>query len=252
MYRFLLSPRWLGIAALALAAAAGMGLLGFWQLERFHTRGEINDRVAAAVAAPPAPLADFPSSPATTDEWRRVTVTGEYDPANLILVRGRTSGTKVGFEVLVPLRVPTGPAVIIDLGWVPPGPSGLSERPSIPNIPQGQVTVAGRIRLPESSPGPVDRSPSGDLEVRRIHPDRIAGKLPYPIRNGWVSADPPAEGFQPIGAEPGSQPTWMNIAYVIQWWLFAGMVVFGYVWFARKEANPATPAKPHTPASSGT
>ena len=38
MYRFLLTTRWLGFAALMLALAAAMVGLGFWQLARLDQR----------------------------------------------------------------------------------------------------------------------------------------------------------------------------------------------------------------------
>src|SRR5512133_323173 len=38
VYRFLLTPRWLGFAALMVALSAVMVGLGWWQLTRFHER----------------------------------------------------------------------------------------------------------------------------------------------------------------------------------------------------------------------
>jgi hypothetical protein len=43
--------------------------------------------------------------------------------------------------------------------------------------------------------------------------------------------------FAAASVVPVQQPTWMNLAYVIQWWLFAGMAVFGYGWLVHKEAQ---------------
>src|SRR5262245_52698619 len=55
-FRVLLTPRWLGIAAAALAAAAIMVALGFWQLSRYHERSAINAGIDAAAAADPTPV----------------------------------------------------------------------------------------------------------------------------------------------------------------------------------------------------
>ncbi|MBG6140714.1 SURF1 family cytochrome oxidase biogenesis protein [Longispora fulva] len=238
MYRFLGTPRWLGLAALSLALCAGMVGLGYWQLQRYHQRAAINDRVDAAVVAPPVPVTDLSrpnTTPADELEYRQVTVSGVFDPSVVVLARGRTLDNKVGFEVLVPLRLADGSAVLVDRGWVPPAASGLNARPAVPSTPSGPVAVTGRLRLPESSPGPVDRG-DGALEVRRIDPSRIARDLTYPVLGGWISAEHADPGFTAVPAEPERQPTWMNVAYVIQWWLFAGMALFGYFWLARKEA----------------
>ncbi|WP_412541886.1 SURF1 family protein [Longispora sp. K20-0274] len=239
MYRFLGTPRWLGLAALSLALCAGMVGLGYWQLGRYHQRAAINDRVDAAVVAPPVPVTELSqpgAKPADEKEYRQVTASGVFDQANVILARGRTLDNRVGFEVLVPLRLADGSAVLVDRGWVPPAVSGLNAQPTVPAVPSGPVTVTGRLRLPESSPGPVDRA-RGALEVRRIDPARIAKDLSYPVLGGWISAERADPGFTAVPARPDRQPTWMNMAYVIQWWLFAGMALFGYFWLARKEAG---------------
>ncbi len=53
VYRFLATPRWLGYAALTLAAATVMVFLGLWQLDRYHERTDINNRIDAGAVATP-------------------------------------------------------------------------------------------------------------------------------------------------------------------------------------------------------
>ncbi|PWR06499.1 hypothetical protein DKT69_36775, partial [Micromonospora sicca] len=55
MYRFLLTPRWLGCLALTLVAAAVMVFLGNWQLDRYQGRTAINERIDAGATMSPAP-----------------------------------------------------------------------------------------------------------------------------------------------------------------------------------------------------
>jgi hypothetical protein len=57
------------------------------------------------------------------------------------------------------------------------------------------------------------------------------------VLGGWLSVEAAEPGFVAVAADPVRQPVWMNAAYVIQWWLFAGMALFGYFWLARKEAR---------------
>lgn len=239
VYRFLATPRWLGLAALSCLLAVGMISLGYWQLQRYHDRAAVNARVDAALRAEAVDVRTLTrpgQRPDTNAEWRQVTATGEYDPAAIILARARTVDHRVGFEILVPLRLADGSAVLVDRGWIPPAATGPATRPQIPPIPSGPISVTGRLRAPESNPGPVDQTPSG-VEVRRIDPLRIGEVLPYPVLGGWISVDQAEPGFRAVPAQPGRQPTWMNIAYVIQWWLFAAMMPFGYVWLVRKEAR---------------
>ncbi|MFB9239503.1 SURF1 family protein [Plantactinospora siamensis] len=249
MYRFLLTPRWLGFLALTIAAAVVMVLLGNWQLHRYHQRAEVNARIDAAGRTAPAPLDRVLPAPAGTagtagaeppagTEWDRVTATGRYDAARLVLVRSRTVDSQVGFEVVTPLRLADGSAVLVDRGWIPPAPGGATAIPQVPVTPSGDVTVVARVRRSESGPGAV-LPRDGRLETRRISAPRIAAELPYPVRGGYLLLDqqtPPADpAFAAVPVE--HQNDWQNAGYVVQWWLFAGMALFGYGWAARREAR---------------
>jgi cytochrome oxidase assembly protein ShyY1 len=245
-YAFLLSPRWLGLGALALALAVVMVGLGQWQLDRYHQRSEINARIDAAATARPTPVEQVlpPAAPrggpppSAAAGWTRVTVTGEYDAARELLVRNRTVQSRVGFEVLTPLRLPDGSAILVDRGWVPPAPSGLSARPDVPAVPGGQVIAVGLIHLSESHAGRVDRV-RGQPEVRRIGIPSIARELPYPVYGAYLLLDeqtPAADPrLVPVPAE--RQNAVQNLGYVIQWWLFAAITLVGFGMLARREGR---------------
>ncbi|HEX5595752.1 MAG TPA: SURF1 family protein [Micromonosporaceae bacterium] len=256
MYRFLFTPRWLGLLALTLAAAVVMVMLGNWQLSRYQQRSAINDRIDAAEQAPPIPLTrvlpaagDSPGSagppPATETEWTRVTATGRYDDGNVVLVRGRTPHGRVGFEVLTPLVLADGSAVLVDRGWVQAAPGGAAAHPEIPAAPAGEVTVVGRLRLPESQNTQVTRR-DGRIETRRIGVPLLARELPYPVYGGYLllneqtPAADPAFSAIPIGYENN----WQNAAYVVQWWLFALMLPILFGWLIRREAHGARQNRP--------
>ncbi|MGC5020594.1 SURF1 family protein [Micromonospora sp. DT47] len=252
MYRFLLTPRWLGILALTLVAAAVMVLLGNWQLARYHERTAVNERIDAGNRGTPAPLRDaLPAptggagsagpAPAEQAEWSRVTATGRYDASNVVLVRGRTVDSKVGFEVLAPLVLTDGTAVLVDRGWIPPAPGGGAMAvPDVPALPSGEVTVVGRVHPTETGGGAVDRR-EGRLEARRIAVGKLARELPYPVHGAYLLLDEQTPANDPaFSAVPiGHANNWQNFGYVVQWWLFAAMSLFGYGWVARREARRA-------------
>ncbi|NJP33112.1 SURF1 family cytochrome oxidase biogenesis protein [Micromonospora thermarum] len=260
VYRFLLTPRWLGALALTLVAAAVMVLLGNWQLDRYHERTEINERIDAGRRMTPVPLRDAvaaPTGPAgtvgqpPTDEktWTKVTVTGRYDDSNVILVRGRSVDRTVGFEVLTPLVLADGTAVLVDRGWIPPAPGGdATAQPVVPATPAGQVTVTGRVRPGEGGSVPVARR-DGKLETRRIMLPRLARELPYPVHGAYVLLDEQTPAADPtFAAIPvGYTNNWQNFGYVVQWWIFAGMTLFGYGFFARREARRRAGVTPERP-----
>jgi cytochrome oxidase assembly protein ShyY1 len=239
-YGFVATPRWLALVGVALLAAATMVGLGFWQLSRYHERTAINERIDTAGHASPRPVAEVlnPSRPAPDGAaWTLVTATGEYDPEHQILIRGRTVSGSVGFEVITPLMLDDGTAVLVDRGWVPPGRGGAATLPEVPATPTGEVTVVGRVHLPESG-GDQPVAVSGELQARRIDPARLAGALPYPVLGGYVLAyqqDPPVDGFVavPVRYEDSGQ----NLSYMVQWWLFAVITLAGTGFLVRREAR---------------
>jgi cytochrome oxidase assembly protein ShyY1 len=257
VYRFLLTPRWIGGAVLAITSAVVMVLLGNWQLDRYHERSTLNARIDASETAAPAPLAAVltaprvagrPGPPAAADRhWTRITASGRYDTANEILVRSRTVNSTVGYEVLTPLLLGDGTAVLVDRGWVPPAPGGARPEPVVPATPTGQVEIVGRIHPSESRPGPLDRR-DGRIQVRRIALEQLAAQLPYPVYGAYVLQDPvadPAFTAVPVEQENALQ----NGGYAIQWWAFALMALGAYGWLARREAHPAPPVPVGTTAA---
>ncbi|MEO3930902.1 SURF1 family protein [Micromonosporaceae bacterium B7E4] len=254
MYRFLLTPRWLGILALTLAAATVMVLLGNWQLSRYQERAAINERIDETATLAPVPVDQVlprpdgaagtaGQAPPAGAAWTRVTVTGRYDSANVILIRSRTVQSRVGFEVLTPLRLADGSAVLVDRGWIPPAAGGSAlARPEIPAAPSGEVTVVGRVHLSESKPDAVARR-DGRIETRRIAVPALARELPYPVYSAYLLLDEQTPAADPaFSAIPiRHENDWQNGGYVVQWWLFALLTLVGFGWAARREARGDAP-----------
>ncbi len=248
MYRFLLTPRWLAAAALTVVAAAVMVLLGNWQLHRYQERSAINDRIDAADSVSAVPLTSVltaptgagtaGASPGKDLAWTKVEVSGRYDPAHEIQARGRTVSGDVGFEIVTPLLLDDGTAVLIDRGWVPAPAGGATVSPTVPAAPSGPVTVVGQLHLSESRPAPIERR-DGRLDTRRIALPGLAAQMPYPVYGAYVlltDQTPPADAaFTRVPIE--HEDAWQNGGYAVQWWLFAVMVFFAYGWYARKESH---------------
>ncbi|MGH3737404.1 MAG: SURF1 family cytochrome oxidase biogenesis protein [Micromonosporaceae bacterium] len=250
-YAFLARPRWIALLAIAAVLAAVMVGLGFWQLSRYHERTAINERIDAAGRAQPRPLDDVlavAEAPAGDAAWTRVTATGVYDTDHEILVRQRTLSGRVGYEVLTPLVLDDGTAVLVDRGWIPPGQGGATSLPDVPAAPAGEVTVVGRVHLPESGGDAATRL-DGALVSRRIDPAALAGAVPHRLYGGFVllqTQDPPADSRLsplPVRYENPGQ----NLSYVVQWWLFSLIALVG-PWFlvrreARRDPAPANPSR---------
>ena len=241
MYRFLLSPRWLALAAAVLLLATVSVRLGFWQLSRLHDRVAENSVIEQNLTAAPveaSALAGPDDAVTGSEEWRPVTAAGRYDPSEQLLVRYQTNGGARGVDVLTPLVTEEGTAVLVDRGFLE-APSGTPEMSEVPAPPAGEVTVTGWLR--ENSDAPSDATTAADGTVRAISSAALARELPYPVAAGWVQAD----SEEPAAAQPLSGPeqpeldSGPHFFYAMQWWFFALLALVGYGYFAWDEAHPA-------------
>ncbi|GAA3145714.1 SURF1 family protein [Nonomuraea roseoviolacea] len=241
MYRFLLTPRWIALHVVVLLVIPAFVFLGRWQFGRFEERSANSHDVTANLAAAPVPLESLAGQGVKeADRFRTVTATGTYDPAHALVVRRRPQDGRPGFYVLTPLKLADGRAVIVNRGWVKVGATADTP-PDVPTPPGGQVTVTGRLRLGETeeSSGIKERPGLPPGQVLLIDPASIGKGLPYRLLDGYVeltrqqpATDPaPAPVPEPdVGAGGG-----LNFAYGVQWWLFIGVAVGGWILLIRRE-----------------
>ncbi|MFC4057123.1 SURF1 family protein [Planomonospora corallina] len=244
MYRFLLTRRWIALHIVVLLVIPAFVFLGRWQFGRFEERSASSDRITANLAAPPVPLTELTTVGGAVreqDRYRAVTATGTFDAAHQLLVRRRTQNRAVGFYVLTPLVTGEGRAVLVNRGWVRAGVTA-DALPEVPAPATDQVTVTGRLRPAESEESTgirdLDGLPAG--QVMLIDTAAIAPGLPYELFGGYVelTGQVPAAAAAP---EPVTEPDvgsggGLNLAYGVQWWLFIGVAVGGWLLLIRREA----------------
>lgn len=260
MYRFLLTPRWIALALVMALAAAIMVLLGNWQLSRYQYRSDVNARIDAAASAPPRALdevlappagAQVGPAPTTEDTWSVVSVTGRYDPEHEIVVRARSLDGSSGYEIVTPLVLADGTAILVNRGFLAAPARAASAIPATPAPPSGEVEVVGRISAPESR-ATAPELVADRLTVRRIDPAKIAEVLPYPVYGGYItlqSQTPPAsDELTPL--PPDRQNALLNAGYTLQWWIFAALTLVGYGYLAYRHAHPRESETPDPSAVS--
>ena len=226
--------RWALLVVFVAAFGAVFVALGQWQLDRLDQRQARNAATSANLQAPVRPYEEVFTRPITdADQWQRVLARGTFDADHQFVVRYRRSADTEGYQVVTPLRTPTG-TVLVDRGFV-----ALPRSTPIPQVapapPGGPVSVVGYVRRNENGRrGAVDPARG---QVRLINSDALAAALPYPVANGYLSAvsiNPPQPGgFRPATApEPSEGP---HFWYAVQWFLFAGIAVLGIVVFIRAD-----------------
>jgi cytochrome oxidase assembly protein ShyY1 len=221
-----------------LAFSAGCLALGQWQFDRHQNKALRNQRIDANYASQPLTLSQVlsdPSSPLLPDRiWQPVRVAGEYLAADTVVVRNRPLRGVFGYEVLVPLVLPDGTALLVDRGWIPNGENG-SAPDSVPPVPSGTVTVVVRLRTGEPN---LDRAPipgqasSIDLtELAQRFRLRLFGAY------GVLAEEQPTAPQTPASLPRPDEDLGPHLAYAVQWWAFA---LAGPVLFARALDREAT------------
>ncbi len=124
-----------------------------------------------------------------------MTATGHFDREHEVLIRGRTVDGSVGFEVVTPLVLSNGTAVLVDRGWVAPPPGGALVAPAVPPAPDGQVTVDGRLHPPESRGTAAADRAAATWRPAGSPPTRSAEVMPYPLFNAYIGADKTEAGL---------------------------------------------------------
>ncbi|MDO5698212.1 MAG: SURF1 family protein [Dermatophilus congolensis] len=226
----LLTPRWLGATAAALAFFALCLFLGDWQYGRHEARAANADRVEQHYSAAPVPVDTVSPAGATglaeAEEWTRVTATGTYDRAGQLMVRNRPQNIVYGYEVLVPLVLDDGTALVVDRGWVK-NAERADVLPDVPAAPAGRVTVTGWLRPGEPTVG--EGLPPG--QIASIDLGRAQAATGHDLRSAYLvlESENDGSGTEPARPAPLLPPDTglgVHFAYALQWW---GASIVGFV-----------------------
>ena len=236
-WRFALSRRWLGYLALVIVFAVACVFLSQWQFARYEEESIRVERIERNWDAAPVSLRQVMPTLDTfeADEtWQPVAVTGRYLADQQVLVRNRPLDSRVGFEVLVPLRLDDGTVLVIDRGWIAAG-SAQDAPDAVPAPPEGQVTVTARIK-PGEPAIPGRSAPEGQLAT--IDLDALAttvGGDVYTSGYGVLADEQPAPASSPRPIPMPRIEQGPNLSYALQWVAFGVLAFIGLAWAVRRE-----------------
>jgi cytochrome oxidase assembly protein ShyY1 len=248
--------RWLVGHVLVVAVVAAFVALGLWQLGR-HRDEQAARRDARAAFAAPAPDLVTVADAAASD--MRVTVAGEYDAAGEVLLRNRVRGGDGGYDVLTPMRLADGTAVLVDRGWV----SRRAVRGGLDGMrpPAGEVVVRGTLHesRPLRSGDTVDER-AGLPALPRVDVGVAAERVGYELRDVWITAqwqDPAPGDSDPRLPDPPDDDPVNHLSYAFQWFGLALVPLVGWPVVLRRRAltrsgrrdEPARRADAGTPRS---
>lgn len=234
MFRFLLSSRWIGFALFVVLLSAICVRLGMWQFDRLDDRRAQNEVIAAHFKKDPVALpAGFKVDDST--EWTKVTATGTYDLARQVTVKFTTRDGAPGVDVLTPLVMADGSALLVDRGWIET--KNTVANPDVPAPPTGTVSVMGWMRQNNGAGGQATEPVDG--QIRAISSIGMSKFVPYELVDGYLNLRSQAPAVtNELALEPrpeiGQGP---HFFYGLQWVFFAILATVGYFWFARAEAE---------------
>ena len=232
-YRFLRTPAWIAGIVVALVAVVVFANLGLWQLRRLDERRAINARIEAGLTDDPVDLATLlrvDPDPEALD-FTRVRASGTYLLDEEVILQVRSLNGQSGHEVLTPLLLSDGSAILVDRGWVTidvVGPPVVGSEP-----PAAAVTVEGVLRDPPERGrfGPSDAA-SGELErVNRVDVDRLQQQIDKPLRPVYLQLEtqtPAQPGRYPIPLPAIAVSEGPHLSYAVQWFIFATIVAIGF------------------------
>jgi cytochrome oxidase assembly protein ShyY1 len=238
--------RYLALGALMVVVAAICIAAGTWQIHRFEGKVHANDYLRANAHDPAVPTSRLlplvgrgPAPSQDSVEFRTVRSTGTYDAAGQTLVRSRTIGDDTGFLVVTPLRTTDGTLLVVR-GFADLRPDGGV--PEVAAPPTGPVSVLARAHAPET--GSDDAAQLTQGQVESINPGEQATRLGGGVLfNGYAELEahqPGTRGVRTLPSPDLSNPAGgalepQHFAYIIQWYLFAGLALAAPFVMARAE-----------------
>jgi surfeit locus 1 family protein len=203
---------------LTLAAVAVFVALGNWQLGRAEQK-----RTLAADFAAGEPPIEWRRLPADAPRYQRVFLRGRYDAEHQFLLDNRSHESVAGVEVLTPLVLEDGRAVLVNRGWQPWG----ATRRDLPAVAVGGEPrdVVGRIdELPR--PGIWLKPPPATGWPRLVQYPRmqeLSAALGRELAPRQVLLDPGVpDGYVRDWVVPGTTPD-RHLGYALQWFAFAAL-----------------------------
>jgi cytochrome oxidase assembly protein ShyY1 len=234
IWPLLRTRRWQGFTAVVVGAILAFGLLSHWQWSRAEERRAERVALQSALSAEPVAIASLDPADLADDEWRTVSVRGEYREDLQAGARKRPLDTRNGFWLITPMESTTGALVWVNRGWLPAGKDALST-PPFPAPPTGTVTVTGQLRLfEEADPRGNEGLPDG--QIAAVSPTLLppAGET-LPAYVQLTTSDPEQDGLVVLPLPEVDEGR--NISYAIQWLLFAIIALGGWFFFLRREAR---------------
>jgi surfeit locus 1 family protein len=199
--------------------------LGIWQIERRAWKLDLIDHAEQrvhAIAVPMPAASAWPSITAAHDEYRHVTVSGQFLHDRETVVQATIDSP--GYWVMTPLQTAAGDIVLVNRGFVPEERRAASTRSE--GNPSATVAVTGLLRISEPG-GHILRvnDPASDRWYSRDVPAIAATRGLSNAAPFFIDADatPNPGGWPKGGLTVISFPN-NHLSYALTWFALAVML----------------------------
>jgi surfeit locus 1 family protein len=210
--------------------------LGLWQLRRLKERQSINASLASRAIAPAVAITGLPSDTAKA-HYRRVSLDGNYDYANEIVLTLRSRDGSPGVNIVTPARLAgSDTALLVVRGWVY-SPNGMTV--DLTRWREGsQLTGHGFVETYPPSRQGANASPTHSNAYRWLDRAALEKRFHYPLKPYYVVVTSP-----PVDTTKDAPPR-LNVppmdegphkSYALQWFSFAAISIIGTILFLRRK-----------------
>lgn len=215
--------------AMAFVMFATLIALGVWQLQRLEWKEALLAKIETRLALPAEPLPEKIEDPEAW-EYRRVKVTGAFQHARF-LIQPRTHNGRVGYHMVMPVRIKSGGIIYVNRGWV-------SDK-ELPDVKTGGrfLRLEGVLQIPYQG----YFTPDNNIEKNTWYwPDLAAmekqseQKSDYPM---ILTLLPQPAGVYPMGYEVTAYLNNNHKLYAMFWFGMALVLVVVFVISQKKQEN---------------
>ncbi|MFM8752863.1 MAG: SURF1 family protein [Actinomycetota bacterium] len=234
--------RFIAVTTFAIVLIYGCAQGALWQFDRYQVRHANNELIRKNVSLPSIPEELMEKLPQSKIAFRKVSLSGNFEPDKEILIRNRYHQGKYGFGVLTLFVSEAGKKYWVDRGWVIAGKDAKTPPEVVPVTNQSlEITGYARVENIESQVrGSVIALP-GKASSQLQGWDVQQAIQTQPIYFDLISVSIPS--FNP--AVPTSLPELSDgphLAYSFQWALFIFLVAFAW-YLVIREDRTNQPAK---------
>lgn len=225
------SRRWWYVTIFVIAGVIVLARLGVWQLDRLEQRRALNQLIVNRWDQAPFAL-NQNALPTQLEElgYRRIQATGTFDYEHQVVLKNQNREAEPGVNLVTPLLLPDGRAILVARGWIPYGQS-QPEQWSAFTEATGATTVVGMLQKSQILPG-AQPPTEPQSEWFRIDVEAIQRQIPYPLLPVFLTQLPePGRGYEdlPYREVPFEITEGNHFSYALQWFMFAVILGGGYL-----------------------